>query len=947
MSNTKEKFSPFLKQCFVTGAVCSNIAGHGSIIGFPAVLLPQLREKGSPITLTEDGGSWIASVLGITILVGNFITPTLMEKLGRKPAHFAVTLPIIAGWLITIFANSFEALLIGRVLQGLSFGMILPLGSVLVGEYTSPKDRGTFLMSVSLAQAFGIFFVHLVGSLLNWRKTAMICIFFSFASLLMVLFSPESPSWLAAKGKYDECKKVFRWLRGDGEEDELEELIRARVVENSKSATSKITLSVIIKVVKKREFLIPIVLMVHANAMMQFAGGTTMAAYSTTIIGLIMGPEASAHFWMVALDTQRLISNAIAMYVINKFKRRTMMFLTGGICVLSHIAIAGYVYAKLHGILSYDSIWIPALLINLQFFSVATGMVPLPNVIAGEVFPLEYRGLGGSISVISIAAFIFVTLKTFPGLIARIHLHGTYIVYALVLTYNLVVIWYLLPETKDRTLQQIEDEFKELRDSDGLHKHRLPRLRDWIPRSSATTTEGAWRRHYPIQERGILDSFRPHHKHADWFLFDAAHHGQLGRRTAHFIAAVPFLAGWLYTSMATSVQDLLIGRILQGVSSGLLTILRSVLIGEYTSPSNRGAFLTTISLAQAFGIFFVHLVGSLVSWQTTALICAFFAYTSFIMTMFTPESPSWLVARRRYDECRRVFLWLRGDTENEELDEMINVHVAHEKAKSQSGSAKVSRFESMLKTARRKEFYKPIVLMLHANVLMQFAGGTTMSAYSTVIIGLLMGPGVNAHFWMVFLDTQRIISNSMAVYVINRVKRRTMLFSTGALCVAAHVAIAAYVYAKDTGTLVYDALWLPVLLINVHFFTVAVGMVPMPNVIAGEVFPLEHRSVCGSISLTTSSGFMFLALKTFPQLVDATGLQGTYSLYAVLLTYNLTVIWMLLPETKGKTLQQIEEEFRGRPLRPEETEMKLVLRMDPMEAYRSKLSLRRCSSAIL
>ncbi|XP_013148795.1 PREDICTED: facilitated trehalose transporter Tret1-like [Papilio polytes] len=456
--STEKKASPFLKQCFVTAAVCSNIAGHGSIIGYPAILLPQLRQPDSQLTLTDEQGSWIASVLGITILVGNFMTPPLMERLGRKVAHFAVTLPIIAGWLATIFASSFEALLIGRILQGISFGMILPLGSVLVGEYTSPKNRGAFLMSVSWAQAFGIFFVHLVGSLISWKKTAIICLSFSIASLLMTLYSPESPSWLASKGKYDECKKVFRWLRGDEENDELEKMIQTKLV--TEHVKKQITFNGVMEVIKKREFIIPIVLMIHANAMMQFAGGTTMAAYSTTIIRLIMGPEASAHFWMVALDAQRLLSNTVAVYIIDKMKRRTMMFLTGGICVVSHVAIAGYVYLKVNNLLHYDAVWIPAVLINLQFFSVATGMVPLPNVIAGEVFPLEYKGLGGSISVVSIAAFIFVTLKTFPGLIGSIHLEGTYLVYAAVLTYNLIVIWYLLPETKGKTLQEIEDEFK-------------------------------------------------------------------------------------------------------------------------------------------------------------------------------------------------------------------------------------------------------------------------------------------------------------------------------------------------------------------------------------------------------------------------------------------------------------------------------------------------------
>lgn len=352
-------------------------------------------------------------------------------------------------------------------------------------------------------------------------------------------------------------------------------------------------------------------------------------------------------------------------------------------------------------------------------------------------------------------------------------------------------------------------------------------------------------------------------------------------------------------------------------------------------------------MAQAFGIFFVHLVGSFLSWQLTALVCAFFAYTSFIMTMFTPESPSWLVARGRFEECRAVFHWLRGHAEDDELEDMINARIAYEKAIIRQRSSKESRFDKIWSTMKKKEFYKPIILMIHGNILMQFAGGTTMSAYSTVIISLLMGPGANAHFWMVFLDTQRIISNSVAVYVINRTKRRTMLFSTGALCVVSHLAIAAYVYARNEGIIVYDAIWLPALLINIQFFTVAVGMVPLPNVIAGEVFPLEHRSICGSISLMTGGSFMFVSLKSFPYLVDASGLQGTYALYAALLTYNLAVMWALLPETRGKTLQQIEEEFRGRALRPEEAEARRSLQMDPVEAYKSKLSLRRCSSAVL
>ena len=358
-------------------------------------------------------------------------------------------------------------------------------------------------------------------------------------------------------------------------------------------------------------------------------------------------------------------------------------------------------------------------------------------------------------------------------------------------------------------------------------------------------------------------------------------------------------------SSCKSFQVILLGRIIGGLSFGMMLPLRSILIGEYTSPKNRGAFLTTISLTQGSGIFFVHLVGSLLSWRRTVLVCLFLPFISLVMTLFTPESPSWLVSKGRYNECREVFHWLRGDEEDQELEAMIEARIKFEK------NMRTQKKIDLKSTVQRKEFYKPIILMVHAYAMGQLSGGASTAAYATTIITLIMNPDVNADAWMIGLDSQRILVNTLAIYIINRFKRRTMLFASGGLCVASHLAIVAYVYLKDQGLLSQDAIWIPGILLNVHIFSVSVGMVPLPSVIAGEVFPLEYRSIAGSISLASVSGTMFLVLKTFPGLVGSVGITGTYSIYAGLLTYCLVVIWFLMPETKGRTLQEIEDEYRG------------------------------------
>ncbi|XP_063390076.1 facilitated trehalose transporter Tret1-like [Cydia fagiglandana] len=460
MPGSKERFSPFVRQCFVTTAVCCNVIGIGCTLGFPGVLLPRLHQPGSPIRPSQEMESWIASVLAISMFFGNFMTPPIMGRLGRKMAHYAVPLPVLAGWLAIILATSSEALLAGRILHGIGLGMMLPLRSVLLGEYTSPRNRGGFLTTIALAQGFGMLFVHFVGTFLSFQHTAIVSLSFSVVSFLMTIYSPESPSWLATNGQYDKCREVFIWLRGEEEIPELEKIIEtSKHLEQTNELISK-GFKNIVSIVKKKEFNKPVLLMFAGYIMMNFSGPILFASYSTVLLHLLMGPDIDAHFWMVAFDIQRLMFNIGAVYVINKTGRRTMMFATGALCAGSHLAQAGYVFAKANNYLPFDSLWIPGILVSLQVLSFAIGMIPLPSVIAGEVYPLQYRSLAGSVSIVASAASIFLVLKTFPGLISGVGLQGAYLLYTGVIVAGLVVVLFLLPETRGRTLQQIEECFR-------------------------------------------------------------------------------------------------------------------------------------------------------------------------------------------------------------------------------------------------------------------------------------------------------------------------------------------------------------------------------------------------------------------------------------------------------------------------------------------------------
>ncbi|XP_053619070.1 facilitated trehalose transporter Tret1-like isoform X2 [Plodia interpunctella] len=445
---------------------------HGLVMGFTAILLPQLRRRDSPIPIGESAGSWIASILGFALIGGNFIAPTIMAKFGRRTANLVSVVPALVGWFCILLAPNIVVLLVARVLQGISMGMSATLSPILIGEYTSPNNRGAFLTIISLSIAIGVLTVHSMGSYLSWQTTALICAFITFTDLLIIINSPESPSWLADQGRYDDCKRVFRWLRGDGEEEELKEMIEATIVvrEARESVNISQTFSQTVKTkiayfgstLKKKEFLKPIFIMIHIYTLSQWAGANLLAAYSIDIFTHVIGSDANVPLMVITLDVQRIISNSCAIFVIKKVKRRMMLFITVAINIIAFLSIALYTYAKTNNMLpwflNYAAVGI--FLIHLHMFSIATGTVPLPFIIAGELFPLEYRSIAGGISVFFLSANLFITVKTAPHLFATLGIYGAYCVYAAVIVYCLVVAGISLPETKDRTLQDIEDEFR-------------------------------------------------------------------------------------------------------------------------------------------------------------------------------------------------------------------------------------------------------------------------------------------------------------------------------------------------------------------------------------------------------------------------------------------------------------------------------------------------------
>ncbi|KAL0809937.1 hypothetical protein ABMA28_010793 [Loxostege sticticalis] len=471
---------PFIKQVFVVSGAALNIAGHGCAHGFPAVLFAQLLVS-KEVVLTDHDTSWIASVVGAMGIVGNFISPVLMNRFGRQRAHLITTVPALLGWILFVLGNSVPLFILARLLHGMALGLRTPLAAILVAEYTDPKFRGAFLGTFAISLGLGIFLSHLWGAHLTWRATAGVCALFPLISMAIISLSPESASWLVSKGKFEEAKKAFIWVRGEGEtqnaeleamitaqKEEMKEEIQIREIKkftcNGMFRAAVDAIKDALRIFKRKEFYKPAIIAISMLVVFEFGGAHMFAAYGNIILQAVLDKDdAKDVAWQFQLmDLLRTVCALLAIFLLKYFKRRTILFTSGALTVLSMSSISVFIYMRKAGLFSAPWLLdtVPLMLMTVYVVVFCLGLVPLNWVICGEVFPLAYRSLGSTLSTLFLTPSFMISMKTAPHLYSSVGVEGAFLVYSATLIVFLAVIYALLPETKDRTLQEIEDSFK-------------------------------------------------------------------------------------------------------------------------------------------------------------------------------------------------------------------------------------------------------------------------------------------------------------------------------------------------------------------------------------------------------------------------------------------------------------------------------------------------------
>ncbi|XP_059047236.1 facilitated trehalose transporter Tret1-like [Achroia grisella] len=451
--------APFLKQVWVAFGILMLTAGQGMVMGFTTILLPALQQPTSVIQVDIHRASHLVSCIALSSIIGLLLSSTLMDWCGRKMTYLLIILPGIVGWLFIYFAESFPVLLIGRILCGITPGN-LSLTSFIIGEYTSPKYRGIFLILKTASVYIGITIIHISGSTLDWRLLAALTLIFYVVPFGMACFWPESPAWLASRQEFKKCEEAFIWLRGTDEKSmaELQEMIKLhkeQYILNRERLRSRTKNKVRLQKFTKGDFIKPSVVMLFAFLLLETSGKHYFPAYALQFIGEITENVPYTYYYTLCIDLVIVGSCILSCVLVRVFDRRSLLLTTGLAAVVILILASAHIFLTFNGTLT-NRAWVSISLLFSYFALANLGCTTLPLVFMGEIFPTSHRAAGSVIVCFTMSVIFWGIMKVTPHLFLNIKVYGTLAVFGALITTCLLILYFILPETKDRTLEEIE-----------------------------------------------------------------------------------------------------------------------------------------------------------------------------------------------------------------------------------------------------------------------------------------------------------------------------------------------------------------------------------------------------------------------------------------------------------------------------------------------------------
>ena len=388
---------------------------------------------------------------------------------------------------------------------------------------------------------------------------------------------------------------------------------------------------------------------------------------------------------------------------------------------------------------------------------------------------------------------------------------------------------------------------------------------------------------------------------------------RFGRRPIILVTALIFVLGSLVSAFATSLTVLLLGRLLVGFGIGVSSMLAPLYLAETAPAETRGAMVSLNQLMITVGIVVSYLVGyafaSSGGWRWMLGLGALPGLILAGGMLALPESPRWLAGHGHIADARRALQALRGSYERaEEIDAelaQMQADLQREERIERKG-ATISVFDPSVRL--------PLIVGVGLAAFQQVTGINTVIYFAPTIFQAAGLSSASASILATAgVGVVNVLMTLVAIRLIDVVGRRVLLL-VGLAGMAVSLCALAGAFLIGTGTGLVGWLTAASLTAYVAFF--AIGLGPVFWLLISEIFPLAVRGRGMSLATVANWVFILLVALTFLSIVNALGQSAAFGIYAVMTVAAFVFTLRLVPETKGRSLEDIQSAWKGEPVTP-------------------------------
>ncbi|XP_076645634.1 trehalose transporter 1-like protein [Halictus rubicundus] len=381
---------------------------------------------------------------------------------------------------------------------------------------------------------------------------------------------------------------------------------------------------------------------------------------------------------------------------------------------------------------------------------------------------------------------------------------------------------------------------------------------------------------------------------------------RIGRKGTLLCATVPKIVSWILIGSAASIPQLYIGRILAGIGCGITYAVMPMYLGEVSSKRTRGPLGTLMAVLLNTGMVLAYAIGLSVSRFTMSMIAVTVPLLFLVCFVWMPESSVFLTKKNKLTSAEKTLQWALGkDDVEEELEEIKRIVATED-----SGGEMTFR-KSLTLTWSRRENRKAFGIAMIVLSALTLTGAAPLLAYQSFIFKEA-GFRISTDLSIVMTGCALVLAGSMCVLLVKSLGKRLLLLLSTPVCVLSLLMLAIFFGLLSSGQDVSRFRWVPTVFLVIYVLGYGLALNPIPLAYVGEIFHVDVK-VPAAIFCSVYYALTTTTVVKFYQVLQES--CGTY-VPIVAFTAITSLIWILIyqyvPETEGKTLEEIQIELRAK-----------------------------------